>query len=185
MDRQDRTHLTPITGELPVQVLYAAETLKERVAEIGTQISHDLAEKDVAVVAPLSGSLVFLADLVRSIELPLRYELIQVELSGEDNGEAVRTIEYPIPFDLGEAAVVLVRDITTTGVIDNYLKEQLLQKGAATVQVVTLVDFREERTTEFNPDYIGFTPPRGGKLIGYGIKDQGRFGNLPFIGQLH
>jgi hypoxanthine-guanine phosphoribosyltransferase len=83
------------------------------------------------------------------------------------------------------AHLLLVRDITTTGVIENYLTAQLLQRGAATVRVVTLVDFREERTTDFNPDYIGFTPPRGGQLIGYGIKDQGRFGNLPFIGQLH
>ena len=185
MDRQDRTHLSPITGELPVQVLYAAETLQERIAEIGNQVAQDLAEEDLIIVAPLSGSLLFLADLVRKVQLPLRYELIQVELSDEENGEAVRTIEYPIPFDLEKATVVLVRDITTTGVIETYLKEQLLQKGAATVLVATLVDFREERTTDFNPDYIGFTPPRGGKLIGYGIKDQGQFGNLPFIGQLH
>ena len=184
MDRRDRTYLTPITGELPVQVLYAAETLRERLAELGQQISEDLLEHDLVVVAPLNGSLLFLCDLVRKIELPLRYELIQVEFSDEDDGDTVRTIEYPIPFDLENDTVLLVRDITTTGVIENYLREQLLQKGAAAVRVVTLVDFRQERTTEFNPDYIGFAPPRSGKLIGYGIKDEGRFGNLPFIGQL-
>jgi hypoxanthine phosphoribosyltransferase len=183
MDRSDRTHLTPITGEIPVQVLYAAETIEKRLRELGRQISLDLVSQDVVVVALLNGSMLFLADLVRRIELPLRYELILAEFSDE-NEDTVRTLEYPIPFDLEGSTLLLIRDITTTGVIETYLTEQLLQKGAETVQVATLVDFREERTTDFNPDYIGFTPPRGGQLIGYGIKDQGKFGNLPFIGQL-
>jgi hypoxanthine-guanine phosphoribosyltransferase len=78
----------------------------------------------------------------------------------------------------------VLKDVVSTAVIETYLANQLLQKGARKVRFVALVDLPKERKTHCQIDYSVFTTERSARLVGYGMKHQGRHGNLPYIGYL-
>jgi hypoxanthine phosphoribosyltransferase len=128
-----------------IEPLYEAAALRGSVAELAQQMSADFEETEPLLLAILGGSLIFLADLVRAIDRPVRYELIQV---GYSEGEKLR------------------------------------QHGASEVRFAALIDMPYERKTEFTVDYSAFTTQRDGILVGYGLKHEGRYGNLPYIGRL-
>ncbi|HEX6865575.1 MAG TPA: phosphoribosyltransferase family protein, partial [Thermoanaerobaculia bacterium] len=132
------------------------------------------------------GSVIFLADLVRAIGRPVRYEFIDVGLSGnEENGSEVVQIRYPIPLDIAGQSVLVVKDVVSSGVTEPYLEQQLKDHGAREVRFAALIDMPDERKTEFELHYRALTAERqGGLLVGYGLKHRGRYGNLPSVGRL-
>lgn len=172
-----------IAPDIPsdLEVLFDAATVRDRVAELGRRIESEIGSEDPLLVGLLEGSLIFLSDLVRAIRSPVRFELIQVS-SGEDSG--VIRIEYPIPVDIAEQSVVVVKDVVASGVTEPYLEQQLRDHGARRVRFATLVDLPDERKTDFRPDYAAFSSPRQGVLAGYGLKHLGRYGNLSFVGRV-
>lgn len=176
-----------------IEPLYEAAALRGSVAELAEQLSADFSETEPLLLAILGGSLIFLADLVRAIDRPVRYELIQVGYSEGDaveSGEApeamerVQNIHYPIPVEIAGRSVVVVKDVVASGVIEVYLAEKLRQHEAREVRFAALIDMPYERKTEFTVDYSAFTTQRDGILVGYGLKHEGRYGNLPYIGRL-
>jgi hypoxanthine phosphoribosyltransferase len=172
-----------VAPEIPtdLEVLFDAATVRDRVAALGRQIESEIGSEDPLLVGLLDGSLIFLADLVRAVHLPVRFELIQVH-SGEDSG--VIRIEYPIPVEIAGQSVVVVKDVVASGVTEPYLEQQLRDHGARRVRFATLVDLPDERKTDFRPDYAAFSTPRQGVLAGYGLKHTGRYGNLSFVGRV-
>ena len=78
----------------------------------------------------------------------------------------------------------MLKDVVATGVIENYLMNQLLSRGARQVRFVALIDLPEERRADFHADYRVFTPRRPGVFVGYGLKSNGMFGNLPHLARL-
>lgn len=164
-----------------LEILFDAAAVRERVAELGRQIAGEIGSEDPLVVGLLEGTLIFLADLVRAIPAPVRFELIQVH-SGEDSG--VIRIEYPIPVEISGQSVLVVKDVVASGVTEPYLAQQLRDHGARQVRFVTLVDLPDERKTDFRPDYAAFSTPRRGVLVGYGLKHMGRYGNLSSVGRV-
>ena len=172
------------TAEPAIQLLFDAASIREGVEKLGNALHEDVSE-DLLLVSLLSESVVFVADLVRAIRSPVRFEFIQVDVSTQGGAEEIMQIEYPIPFELEGSDLILVRDLTTSGVIEGYLVTQFQQLGARRVRVVSLLDLPERRTTDFEPDYRLLTRSgEVGTLVGYGLKHGGRFGNLPYIGQL-
>jgi hypoxanthine phosphoribosyltransferase len=172
------------TKEPAIELLFDADTIQRGVRELGDEL-HDEVSEDLLLVSLLSESVVFVADLVRAIQSPVRFEFIQVDVSPRGEAGEIMQIEYPIPFELEGSDLLLVRDLTTSGVIEGYLVQQFLQLGARRVRVVSLLDLPERRTTDFEPDYRLLTRTgEVGTLVGYGLKHGGRFGNLPYIGQL-
>lgn len=169
---------------LPVEVIYPAETIRDRVQDLGGRLREDLGGKEPMLISLLGGSVMFVADLVRAIDDPVRYEFIQVQYTRREEGSEILEIQYPIPLDIRGQALLLVRDVTTSGVIETYLKQQLAQKGGREVQIATLVDMPNERKTNFAPDYTLFSLEERQILVGYGLKHEGRYGNLPYIGRL-
>lgn len=167
-----------------VDLLYDEATIHEKIEDLGRVLTGDLGEKAL-LVSLLNASVLVVADLVRAIRRRLRFEFVQVEMSRQDpEGEIVK-IEYPVPFEVKGADLLLIRDLTTTGVIESYLVQQFQQLGAERVQVASLMDIPERRTTDFEPDYRLFSLKNEvGTLVGYGLKADGRFGNLPYLGQL-
>jgi hypoxanthine phosphoribosyltransferase len=174
------------TAPLVVEPLYEAETLRGRVAELGRRVGEEAGREDPLLLALLGGSLIFFADLVRAIDRPVRYELIHVDYSGGSGEEAseVLRIQYPIPIELEGRSVLLVKDVVTSGVIESYLDQQLRERGAHDVRVVALIDKPAERKTALTVDYLAFSTDRSGTLVGYGLKHEGRYGNLPYVGLL-
>jgi len=78
----------------------------------------------------------------------------------------------------------VVKDVIASGVTETYLLEQFLEKGASRVRFATLIDLEDERKTDLDEVYKAFTIKRSGPLVGYGLKYRGRYGNLPYVGQI-
>lgn len=171
-------------NESDIQMLYDGETIQNQVNSIGRQLEADLGAEDPLLISVIGGSVIFLADLIRSIQRPIRYEFIQVQYSAGAVDDQVMEIHYPISMDVSDQTLILVKDVVTTGVIETYLRHQFLQRQARKVIVAALLDLPEERRTDLRVDYRLFTPKKAGLFVGYGLKTGGRYGNLPYVGRL-
>lgn len=167
--------------EIRVETVFSAEEIHRRVRELGQRLDREL-PGDPLLVSLLGGSVIFLADLVRAIPRPVRYEFIHVEATG--SGEGPRSLHFPVPFAVAGESVVLLKDVVTTGITEVYLVDQLRNQGAREVKLAALVDIPGERRTDVEPDYAVLTAERPGRLVGYGLKHRGRHGNLPYVGRL-
>lgn len=168
-----------------IKLLFDARAIAARVQALGQRLQREVAHEDPLVLSMLGGSVIFLADLLRAISTPLRYEFIQVEYTAHDEGEEqVTDIHYPIPLEVAGQSVLVLKDVVSTAVIETYLANQFAQRGARRVRFIALVDLPKERKTHCQVDYGVFTTERSGRLVGYGMKHQGRHGNLPYIGYL-
>lgn len=166
-----------------IEPLFDAEALETSVRDLGRRINSELGGTDPLLIALLGGSVIFLADLVRAIEQPIRFEFIQVG-SGEDIEPGVTQIRYPLPLDVAGQSVIVLKDVVTSGVTEPYLEQQLRDHGAREVRFAALIDIPDERKTSFEVSYAAFRTGRQGVLVGYGLKQDGRYGNLPYVGRL-
>ena len=175
-------------AEPAIEILFAAEEVQTAVSALGHRVGAELAGEDPLLVALLGGSVIFLADLVRAIPHPIRYEFIDVAYSrppaGAPDEAAPLNIEYPIPIEIAGQSVLVLKDVVSSGVTEPYLEQQLRDHGASRVRFAALIDLPGERKTEFHLDYAALTSERQGLLVGYGLKHQGKHGNLPYVGRL-
>ena len=169
---------------MDIQTLYDAETIQNKVKELGRQIEEDHGETDPWVISIVGGSVLFLADLIRSFSQPVRFDFVQVQYSVSAHEGDLLEIHYPISLDVTQQNLVIVKDVVISGVIENYLASQFRDRGAKKVIFAALIDVPDQRTTDFQPDYSLFRAERQGIFVGYGLKHEGRFGSLPYIGQV-
>lgn len=167
-----------------LQVLYDEATIATNVRDLGRRLEADYEGSTPVLISILGGSVVFLADLLRAIEQPVRYEAVQVQYSASSADDDIREIHFPISLNVTGQSLVVLKDVVATGVIDNYLLSQLTSLGARQVRFVALIDLPEERKSDFHVDYRVFTPRRPGVFVGYGLKRDGMFGNLPYLARL-
>lgn len=166
-----------------LEILYSEEQIKARVGELGAEISRDYASKELVVVGVLKGSVIFLADLIRNIDLNLTIDFMAV--SSYKDG-TVSTGDVEILKDLTNPIrgkdVIICEDIVDTGLTLFRLMEILGSRGAASIKIATLLDKPEPRIKkELKIDYCGFQIPNK-FVVGYGLDAAGRYRNLPFIG---
>lgn len=168
------------------KVMIQADELKQRVAELGAQISADYMGKNLLMLSVLKGSVVFMADLMRSVTVPAEIEFMAVSSYGagtETSGvvKIVKDIDIP----LAGKDLLLVEDILDSGKTLSYLKELLAGRGPASIRIVTLLDKPARRATDtgIKPDYVGFTVPDE-FIVGYGLDYAEYYRNLPYIGVL-
>jgi hypoxanthine phosphoribosyltransferase len=166
------------------EVLLTGEQIQGRVAELGGQLAADYASRDPVLVSVLKGSIIFLADLVREMEIPLSVDLMEVSSYGastESSGQVriLKDLSKPIE----GRNVVVVEDIIDTGLTLNYLLKYLADKGPLSIQVCCLLDKPARRLAEIPIAYRGFTIPDR-FVIGYGLDFDERYRNLPYIGVL-
>jgi hypoxanthine phosphoribosyltransferase len=167
------------------EVLLTEEQISTRVAELGSRISADYQGRTLTLVSVLKGSLPFMADLMRAIDLPLRIDLMEVSSYGGATTESsglVRILKDLSASIAGED-VLIVEDIIDTGLTLNYLIRYLRGKNPATLRICTLLDKPARRLVEIPVDYIGFQIPDQ-FVIGYGL-DYGEVSrNLRYVGVL-
>jgi hypoxanthine phosphoribosyltransferase len=166
------------------EILLDATTITDRVAELGAQISADFADRDPVLVSVLKGSIIFLADLMRAMELPTSIDLMEVSSYGagtESSGQVriIKDLSNPIQ----GRHVIVVEDIIDTGLTLNYLLHYLADKRPASISIVCLLDKPARRLAEIPIDYVGFTIPDR-FVIGYGLDFDERYRNLPYVGVL-
>ncbi|MGH9458990.1 MAG: phosphoribosyltransferase [Thermoanaerobaculia bacterium] len=164
---------------------YSAQQIARRVAEIATQIRGDAgADAEIHLLGILKGAACFLADLMRAIPGPVRYDFIDVirDISDTEIAEALE-IDFLSHFEMAGKRIYLLKDVVTTGVIENYLLTQIRQKDPADLKLVALLDRPTYRTVEIGVDYRAFQVDEG-SFAGYGLEVGGRWANLPYIGVL-
>jgi len=165
------------------RVLFSPEQIQERVQELGQQIMRDFRDRDPHLVTIVKGSLPFLADLMRAIDMPLSVDLLGVaSYAGTSSSGEVRLTK-----DLDESIegrhILVVEDIIDTGLTLSYVLRNLRQRAPASLKVVTFLDKPEGRGTAIEADYVGFTIPDE-FVIGYGLDWNQRYRNLPYVGIL-
>lgn len=168
------------------QVLLSEEQIRQRVAELGAELSRDYAGKDLMLVCILKGANIFMADLARQITIPLSYDFVAVSSYGADTKSSgvVRILK-----DLDESVeskhILVVEDIVDTGLTLrlSYLLENLRSRRAASVKICTLLDKPSRRRVDVPVDYFGFKV-EDKFVVGYGLDYAGKYRNLPYIGIL-
>ena len=167
------------------EVLLGEEEIQARVAELGRQISADYAGKRLTLVSVLKGSLPFMADLMRVIEIPVRIDLMEVSSYGGKSTESTGLVRIlkDLSASIAGEEVLLVEDIIDTGLTLNYLLRYLRGKGPASLRICTLLDKPARRLVEIPVDYTGFTIPDQ-FVVGYGLDYGELYRNLRFVGVL-
>jgi hypoxanthine phosphoribosyltransferase len=167
------------------EILLTEDQIQARVAELGRQISLDSAGQTLTLVSVLKGSLPFMADLMRRIDVPLRIDLMETSSYGGTTTESsglVRILKDLSSSIEGED-VLIVEDIIDTGLTLNYLVRYLRGKNPASLRIVTLLDKPARRLVEIDVNYIGFTIPDQ-FVVGYGLDYGELYRNLRFVGVL-
>jgi len=167
------------------QVLVTEAQIADKVAELGSRISVDYAGRTLTLVSVLKGSLPFMADLMRAIELPLRIDLMEVSSYGGSTTESsglVRILKDLSASIEGED-VLIVEDIIDTGLTLNYLIRYLRGKNPKSLRICTLLNKPARRLVEIPVDYIGFEIPDQ-FVVGYGLDYGEVYRNLRFVGVL-
>ena len=167
------------------EILITSEAIRERTAELGAEISRDHAGKDVLLVCVLKGAMVFMADLIRHITIPVCIDTIAVSSYGAATvSSGVVRIVKDLDAPVADKHVLVVEDIVDSGLTLSYLRNYLFNRKPASVRICTLLDKPERREVSITPDYCGFVIPNH-FVVGYGLDYQERYRNLPFIGIPH
>lgn len=165
-------------------ILFSKEVLHEAVEKLGAEISRDYAGKDFMMVSVLKGSVIFMADLMRAITIPVSIDFMAVSSygSGSKSTGVVRIIK-----DLGEDLtgknILIVEDILDSGKTLSYLTQHLKAKGAESIKIATLLDKPERRQVDLYANYSCFAVPDE-FVVGYGLDYDEKYRNLPYIGIL-
>lgn len=155
--------------------------IEARVTELGVQITADYAGSDLHLICVLNGAFIFMADLVRAIELPLTTDFLSVSSYGsrtESSGE-VRLVK-DLEQSLKNKHVLLVEDIVDTGLTMKYLLGYLAGRGPLSVRVAALLSKPARRQVEVPVDYLGFEIDDA-FVYGYGLDVDHVYRNLPFV----
>jgi len=165
------------------QVLITDEQIAKRIAEMTRQIERDFRGRDMVIVSLLTGTVMFLADLIRHLELPLRLDFMGVSSygAGTESGELVFTKELRI--DVKGRDVLLVDDILDTGKTMTRVIAKLRALKPRRIKTCVLLDKPARRVEKIKADYVGFEIPDA-FVIGYGLDYAERYRNLPFVGIL-
>ena len=169
--------------DIPHEIVLSESQIEEKVRELGSEITNDYFDKSPIVVGTLKGSAIFLADLIRSIDLQLSIDFIAVSSYGSEmKSSGVVRILYDMKTSIEGRDVLLVDDIVDTGLTLAYLMENLSTRHPRSLKVCTLLDKREARKPEIDlkMDYVGFEVPNR-FLVGYGLDYDEKYRNLPFI----
>jgi hypoxanthine phosphoribosyltransferase len=165
-------------------VLIAEEQIAVRVAEMTRQIQRDFQGRELVVVSLLTGTVMFLADLIRHLELPLRLDFIGVSSygAGTESGELAFTKELRL--DVAGRDVLLVDDILDTGKTMSRVLAKLRALKPRCIKTCVLLDKPSRRVENVKADYVGFEIPDK-FVVGYGLDFAERYRNLPFVGVLY
>lgn len=166
---------------LQVEVLFDREELQAKVAEMGKQISDDYRGSDLLVVGILKGAFVFMADLIRQIDVPMEIDFMDVSsygLSTSSSGEVriVKDLEYSIK----DRDVLIVEDIVDTGLTLKYICENLKTRNPRSVKIACLLDKPSRRKAEVYPEYVGYSIPDK-FVVGYGLDYAEQYRHYPAV----
>lgn len=165
-------------------ILYSEEQLRQRVKELGEQITADYAGKEPVLASVLRGSYIFMADLTRAIDLPVTVDFMAVSSYGAGTKSSGQVeIKKDLSDSIEGRDLIIVEDILDSGNTLYYLMEILRARKPASIRICTLMDKPERRTQPIVADYVGFQIPDA-FVVGYGLDYAEKYRNLPYVGIL-
>ena len=166
-------------------LLITGEEIQKAIEKLGETLTRDYAGKAPVLIGILKGAVVFYADLIRQIDLPLKTEFMAISSYGSaTKTSGVVRILKDLDRDILNQDVLIVEDIVDTGLTLSYLKRALEDRGPVSIKIVTLLDKPARRRVDLKPDYSCFTIPDA-FVVGYGLDYDEKYRNLPDIGVLH
>lgn len=163
------------------EVLVTKEALEEKVKELGKRISRDYEGKELVLIGVLKGGVVFFADLIRHITIPIEMDFISVSSYGNSTkSSGVVRIIKDIDIDITNKHVLIVEDLVDTGLTLRYLKDLFEDRGPKDVKVCIALDKPSRRQVEVPIAYNGITIPDK-FVVGYGLDFRGKYRNLPDV----
>ncbi|MCL6444762.1 MAG: hypoxanthine phosphoribosyltransferase [Alicyclobacillus sp.] len=166
------------------RVLFTADEIQKRVAEMGAELARDYAGKNPVFVCILKGAVMFMADLVRAVDIPLEMDFMATSSYGDaSKSSGVVRILKDLDRPVEGRHVVVVEDIVDTGLTLAHLRDMLIHRRAASVKIAAMFDKPERRSVDIAPDYCGFTVPNE-FIVGYGLDYAEVYRNLPYVGVL-
>jgi hypoxanthine phosphoribosyltransferase len=164
-----------------MEILISAEKIQQRVAELARDIASDYRGRPVTIVGVLNGSLMFLADLVRHLDLPLRIGFLQASSyrGAVTTPDQLRVSPELLP-DVRDRQVLLLDDILDTGRTLSHLLGHVREQGAAGIKIAILLRKQGRQQIPLEPDYCGFTIPDK-FVVGYGLDYNDEFRHLPYV----
>ena len=164
------------------EILFTQEQITEKCKELGAEISKDYEDKDVLLIGLLKGSVPLLAELSKYITADVYYDYMDISsYNGTQSGNIA--IKKDLEGDVKGRHLLIVEDILDTGKTLNTVKHMLLERGAASVEIVTMLDKKEGRQFPIEAKYVGYVIPNA-FVIGYGLDFDEKYRNLPYVGIL-
>lgn len=165
-------------------VLFTERQIAVMVERIGKEISRDYKDKNLLLISVLKGSVVFMADLMRTVTIPARIDFMSVSSYGSGTrSSGVVKINMDLKIPLEGYDVVVVEDILDSGKTLHYLIELLQGRSPRSIRICTLFDKPERREADVQASYVGSRIPDA-FIVGYGLDFAEKYRNLPFVGIL-
>lgn len=167
------------------RILIREEEIRQAVKQLGERISSDYQGKEPVFICILKGAAMFFTDLMRQVNLPLTTDFMAISSYGSSTKTSgvVRLLK-DLDHDVLSKDVLVVEDIVDSGLTLSYIKKVLIERGANSVRLATLLDKPVRRKTDLEVDYACFKIPNE-FVVGYGLDYQEKYRNLPVIGVLH
>ena len=173
----------PTLRESVGEIVFDERTLQERIAGIGQEITRDYRGKDLILVGVLHGVVMFMADLLRRIDLPVQVDFMSISHYSSGGSSGRVRITKDLEQSIQGRHVLFVEDVIDTGLTLSYLLRTLRTRRPASLEVCVLYDRPYRRLIDIPVAYQGFELPDR-FVVGYGLDDHGRFRNLPYVGVL-
>lgn len=167
------------------QVLITQEQIRQRIAELGEQISAEYAGKNPLVIGVLKGVVVFFSDMIRQIKVPCEIDFLWVSSYSGTNSTHKINVRQDASADIKGRHVLILEDIYDTGSSLNFTYNYVMERQPASVKICTLLDKPARRNPEISlkADYVGFEVPNA-FVVGYGLDYNEKYRNLPYVGIL-
>lgn len=167
--------------EQNMKVLYSRERIAEEIKRLGQEISGDYAGREIMLIGVLKGSFLFIADLIREIEVPSVVDFVRLASYGsETQSSGIIEFRKDLEMPIRDRDVIIIEDIVDSGFTLECLYNKLLLQNPRSLKICTLIDKRARREVDIEADYVGMTMDDG-FIIGYGLDYDEKYRNLPDI----
>jgi hypoxanthine phosphoribosyltransferase len=165
-----------------LKILYSQKAIRRRVENIAKQISSHYPSSELILVGILKGSFIFLADLVRALNVPVIIDFVRLASYGSSTHSSGKVqILKDLEISIEGKDVIIVEDIIDTGLTINFLKEELSKRNPRSLKICALIDKISRRKVEIEADYVGIKMKKDYFLVGYGLDFSEQYRNLPGI----
>ena len=167
------------------EILFTPEQIQEKVIELAKRLTIDYKGSDLIMIGILRGAAIFMADLIRQIELPMAVDFMATSSYGKaTESTGVVRIVKDLNVNIKNKDALIIEDIIDTGLTYNYLREALGARRPNSIRICTLLDKPSCRKIDINAEYVGFEIPNK-FVVGYGLDYKELYRNLPYVCELN